>query len=267
MCSHPTLPLYLSGAQDGSVRLWEWNHQQELSTPQPAGKFAKVTRVQFNQLGNKFGVSDADGNVSLWQVALQSSRPFFSVKANSKQCSDFTFLGSSSVIVTAGESLDHRNVCLWDTLLKPRHSRVATFACLETHGASALMFCPLNQLLLAGGRRGEICVLEVRQKRERCRWQAHETAVKCIAVEPGETFFATGSADGDIKVWSLTGNSRLLFFFPGEHARNTLFRNLGMGVSHLYIDANGRLFSCGADGSMKMRQLPDSTGNIVLSYC
>ena len=41
----------LSGGQDGSVNLWEWNHQQELSTPQPPGKFGKVTRVSFNQLG------------------------------------------------------------------------------------------------------------------------------------------------------------------------------------------------------------------------
>lgn len=28
------------------------------------------------------------------------------------------------------------------------------------------------------------------------------------------------------------------------------------GVSQLYIDGSGRLFSCGADGSLKMRQIP-----------
>lgn len=55
-----------------------------------------------------------------------------------------------------------------------------------------------------------------------------------------------------IKVWSLGPVSVLLFSFPGEHSRNTLFRNLGMGVSHLYIDAYGRLFSCGADCSLKV---------------
>lgn len=48
----------------------------------------------------------------------------------------------------------------------------------------------------------------------------------------------------------------LLYSFPGEHSRNTFFRNIGMGVSHLYIDNCGRLFSCGADGSLKMRHLP-----------
>lgn len=36
---------------------------------------------------------------------------------------------------------------------------------------------------------------------------------------------------------------------------------MGMGVSHLYLDASGRLFSCGADGSLKVRQLPDRNDN------
>lgn len=63
----------------------------------------------------------------------------------------------------------------------------------------------------------------------------------------------------------------LLHSFPGEHTKSTLFRNMGMGVSHLYLDASGRLFSCGADGSLKVRQLPDRNdnffdGDIVLSF-
>lgn len=103
-------------------------------------------------------------------------------------------------MVTAGESFDRRNVVLWDTLLKPRKSRVSSFSCLEAHGASAILYCPINQVLLAGGRRGELSVIEVRQKKERVKWQAHETAIKCMALEPGEAYFATGSADGDLKV-------------------------------------------------------------------
>jgi WD40 repeat protein len=77
LCSHPMLPLYLSGSQDGSVILWEWNHHQPISCPRPAGTFAKVTRVGFNQQGNKFGVTDGDGNLSLWQIATTQNKPFF----------------------------------------------------------------------------------------------------------------------------------------------------------------------------------------------
>lgn len=69
----------LTGSQDGSVQMWEWGHIQAVSVPRPPGTFAKVTRVRFSEHGNKFGVADGDGNLSLWQVGLASnaSRPFF----------------------------------------------------------------------------------------------------------------------------------------------------------------------------------------------
>jgi DmX-like protein len=41
MSSHPLMPLYLTGSQDGSVQMWEWGHQQAVCTPRPPGTFAK----------------------------------------------------------------------------------------------------------------------------------------------------------------------------------------------------------------------------------
>lgn len=69
----------LTGSQDGSVQMWEWGHAQPVSVPRSPGTFAKVTRVRFSEHGNKFGVADGDGNLSLWQIGLQAnaSRPFF----------------------------------------------------------------------------------------------------------------------------------------------------------------------------------------------
>ncbi|KAK8770105.1 hypothetical protein V5799_013430 [Amblyomma americanum] len=127
LASHPVLPLYLSGCQDGSVSLWEWGHSQPVSTPRLAGTFAKVTSLLFNQQGNKFGVTDGDGNLSLWQVSMTSTnaKPFFSASCHSKQASDFAFVSSSSLIATAGHSAENRNVCLWDTLLPQRKALVA----------------------------------------------------------------------------------------------------------------------------------------------
>lgn len=71
--------LDLTGGQDGSVQLWEWGHAHPVSTPRPPGTYAKVTRLRFSQHGNKFGVGDSDGNLSLFQVGLSanSTRPFF----------------------------------------------------------------------------------------------------------------------------------------------------------------------------------------------
>lgn len=72
----------MTGSQDGSVQMWEWGHSQAVTVARPSGTFAKVTRVRFSQHGNKFGVADGDGNLSLFQSQVgipqtANSGPFF----------------------------------------------------------------------------------------------------------------------------------------------------------------------------------------------
>ncbi|XP_055931190.1 dmX-like protein 2 isoform X2 [Argiope bruennichi] len=258
LTSHPLMPVYLSGSQDGSVSLWEWNHAQPISSPRQAGTFAKVTKIAFNLQGNKFGVTDGDGIISLWQVGLGSvsNKPYFSTQCHSKQANDFAFLSSSSLIATAGQSTDNRNVCLWDTLLPQGKSLIASFQCHEG-GCSSLVYAPQSHTLISAGKKGDICIFDVRQNKLKQKFQAHESPIKCLALDPAEEFFATGSADGDIKVWGLSVHVKLCTF-NGEHTKSSLFRSINNGVSQMEIDEMGRLFSCGADGSLKFRTLPDN---------
>lgn len=53
----------LTGAQDGSVRMFEWTRPQQLVCFRQAGN-ARVTRLYFNSQGNK---------VSSWGLLLNSS--------------------------------------------------------------------------------------------------------------------------------------------------------------------------------------------------
>uniref|UniRef100_A0A182RIV1 RAVE complex protein Rav1 C-terminal domain-containing protein n=1 Tax=Anopheles funestus TaxID=62324 RepID=A0A182RIV1_ANOFN len=269
MSAHPLMPLYLTGGQDGSVQMWEWGHQQVVCTPRSPGTFAKVTRCRFSQHGNKFGIADGDGNLSLWQVGLasQSNRPFFTYQCHNKGITDFVFLGSCSLVATAGHSSESKNVAIWDTLLPQKKALVAAFTCHD-QGASSLAYAPQHQLLISAGKKGDVSIFDVRQRILRHRFQAHEHPIKCLAIDPNEEQFVTGSADGDIKVmnssfdlyeatvWGLSVHTQL-YSFMGEHARSSFFKHIGQGVTQLQIDQGGRLFSCGADGSMKVRQLPD----------
>ncbi|XP_015840615.1 dmX-like protein 2 isoform X1 [Tribolium castaneum] len=264
--AHPLLPLYLTGGQDGSVQLWEWGHQQPVATPRPAGTYAKVTRVRFSQHGNKFGVADSDGNLSLFQVGLSvnATRPFFTLQCHNKGISDFVFLGSCSLLATAGHSSESKNVCIWDSILPHGKALVVAFTCHD-QGASSLVFAPQHQVLISAGKRGDVCLIDVRSKTIRHKFTAHESAVKCIAIDPHEEYFATGSADGDIKIWGVAVPNVLLSL-PTEHARSSFFKNIGQGVTQLHIDSHARLFSCGADGSMKVRQLPDRETLLVHNH-
>ena len=135
----------------------------------------------------------------------------------------------------------------------------------------------------------QIAVWDLRQQRQVHFFRAHEQAVKCIAIDPNEEFFVTGSITGDIKVhWFFIENMNVVTILPAmqgsheciilteiplqiwsmnsykcyhtfsdEHSRHGIFKNISQGVSQVFVDSHNRLFSCGADGSMKVRQLPD----------
>ncbi|KAJ7426748.1 DmX-like protein 1 [Willisornis vidua] len=230
MASHPTLPYYLTGAQDGSVRMFEWGHAQQIACFRSGGN-SRVTRMRFNYQGNK-----------TWQC-------------HSKTANDFVFISSSSLIATAGLSSDNRNICLWDTLVSPSNSLVHAFICHDS-GATVLAYAPKHQLLISGGRKGFTCVIDLRQKQQQQLLQSHDSPVKAIAVDPTEEYFVTGSAEGNIKVWSLS-TFNLLHTFINEHTRQSLFRNIGTGVMQIETGPANHIFSCGADGTVKMRILPD----------
>uniref|UniRef100_A0A6I8PMC7 Dmx like 2 n=1 Tax=Ornithorhynchus anatinus TaxID=9258 RepID=A0A6I8PMC7_ORNAN len=257
MTSHPMHQYYLTGAQDGSVRMFEWSRPQQLVCFRQAGN-ARVTRVYFNSQGNKCGVADGEGYLSIWQVnqTVSNPKPYMSWQSHSKTTSDFAFITSSSLVATAGHSSDNRNVCLWDTLIAPGNSLIHGFSCHDP-GATVLQYAPRQQLLISGGREGWVCLFDIRQRRALHSFQAHDSAIKALALAPCQEYFTTGSAEGNIKVWRLVGHG-LIHSFKSEHAKQSIFRNVGAGVTQIDIGPGSRVFSCGADGTLKMRVLPSA---------
>ncbi|XP_056428268.1 dmX-like protein 2 isoform X1 [Hyla sarda] len=255
MASHPVHQYYLTGAQDGSVRMFEWSRPQQLICFRQAGN-ARVTRLYFNSQGNKCGVADGEGFLSIWQVnqTVSNPKPYLSWQCHTKTTSDFAFITSSSLVATSGQSNDNRNVCMWDTLISPSNSLVHAFNCHD-NGATVLQYAPKQQLLISGGRKGYICIFDIRQRQLLHTFQAHDSAVKALALDTSEECFVTGSAEGNMKVWKLTGHG-LLHSFKNEHAKQSIFRNIGAGVMQIEVGEKKRIFSCGADGTLKMRMLP-----------
>uniref|UniRef100_A0A671L0G7 DmX-like protein 1 n=1 Tax=Sinocyclocheilus anshuiensis TaxID=1608454 RepID=A0A671L0G7_9TELE len=261
MTSHPTLPYYLTGAQDGSVRMFEWGHSQQITCFRSPGN-SRVTRIHFNYQGNKFGIVDADGALSLWQTSTSGNapKPYLTLQCHNKTANDFVFVGSSSLIATAGLSTDNRNVCLWDTLVTPAYSLVHGFSCHES-GSTVLALASKQQLLLSGGRKGCISVLDLSLKIQRQSFQAHDSAVKALAVDASESCFMSGSAEGNIKKAILNSKNISTFYCfccTLDQINAGFFRNLGTGVMQIETGPANHVFSCGADGTMKLRLLPDA---------
>uniref|UniRef100_A0A183GLM1 WD_REPEATS_REGION domain-containing protein n=1 Tax=Heligmosomoides polygyrus TaxID=6339 RepID=A0A183GLM1_HELPZ len=257
--SHPSAPFYVTGSSDGSVRVWEWGVGQPVYTARVAGQHAKVSKISFSCNGNKFAAVDGDGMLCLWQAthSTEHKKPFFSHRCHNKSASDVRFLGSSSsVLLTAGASSGEFNLALWDTLLPQSRALVHSWVA-HTEGATVAMYIPNQQTIVSGGRHGELCLWDIRQRQLRATVKAfdyHQT-VKTLVTDSAQDLIVAGSSDGDIKIWSADMNPQLMYSLPGEHAAK-MAQSTMQGVQQLYIDQQLRLFSCGADASLKFRTLP-----------
>ncbi|XP_076803738.1 dmX-like protein 1 [Clavelina lepadiformis] len=256
MESHPSLPYYVTGHRDGGIYMWEWGHHQQISQFEPAGQSSKVSNIHFSSLGNKICSADGDGFLTMWQVS-SSQKPFFRHLCHDRGTSDFCFVSSASILATAGISSNHRNVAIWDTLMPRRSILVKDFTVHEQAGASCIKYLAKYNTLLVGGKNGVLSTFD-----NRClhsplhKFSAHDAPIKCLAVEQNERFYVTGSATGDVKIWDSLSH-KLLYASEHEHARSSLFRNFGSGTVQVMVTSE-HLLTCGADGSLKMKLLPDS---------
>ena len=62
---------------------------------------------------------------------------------------DFVFVGSSSLLASAGHSSDGCNLCLWDTLLPQRSAKIQSFAAHDG-GSPCLVYSPKHQVIISG---------------------------------------------------------------------------------------------------------------------
>ncbi|EGC36145.1 hypothetical protein DICPUDRAFT_151429 [Dictyostelium purpureum] len=259
--SHPNSSFYLSGGIDGSVCLWQFGIPEVLTAYQLPQK-PRIVRCKFNQSGTKFGACDMAGNILLWQFAAQEDtlKPFYQLQAHSKQTLDFTFLNSGSLLATAGISNDSkRDICLWDVLLPPSKSLIASYTDQE-NGASSIVYSPKRQTIIVGGKKGSLSLYDIRTHRQLESFKAHQLNTKTLALDPFEEFICSGSSDGNIKVWSLPSMT-CLNTFEDSHKKQTFVRPTGVfkspvstyGVMQVRLE-NNSMFSCGADGRLTRRR-------------
>ena len=124
--------------------------------------------------------------------------------------------------------------------IKKPHLTITPNACsCHEAGAAALLHASQHQLLISAGKKGQVCIWDVRQGRLLHSFKAHEHAVKCLGMDGNETMFATGSIDGDIKIWDLSWH-RIVHSYQGEHARHGLFKNISQGVAQVNIRRQSR---------------------------
>eukprot|EP01122_Echinamoeba_exundans_P017752 TRINITY_DN970_c0_g2_i1.p1 TRINITY_DN970_c0_g2~~TRINITY_DN970_c0_g2_i1.p1 ORF type:complete len:2340 (+),score=198.18 TRINITY_DN970_c0_g2_i1:69-7088(+) len=259
--SHPTFPYYLSGSVDGSVRLWQFNVPQSLATYREKST-TRLTKLHFNWNGTKFAAADQSGNVQLWRFDANedSTRPFVLLPCHTRRSADVVFLNSGSIIASAGESSGNKNVCIWDTLLPPARGEVASFVC-QPDGATAMVYSPRWQLLICGGKQGNLSILDVRQRKIVQELDGHTRAIKDLSIDPSQNWMISGSNEGNVKIWDLS-TLTVVDTWAEAHSRQTFVRNAAVlgagpisthGVMQVKFSRN-HCYTCGSDGRLVQRR-------------
>ncbi|KAI7828679.1 RAVE protein 1 C terminal-domain-containing protein [Gamsiella multidivaricata] len=260
--SHPSFPLYLTGHNPvldyPCVTLWQFGQPKGLNSY--TGTTSKVISVHFDSYGQKFGATDVKGDMHLWRFDsnTEGSKPFLTLNCHDKIARDFAFLGSSSVVATTGTSSDGRNLGIWDTLL-PKEKALTQSYKVHDRGGYSLAFSKRHQLLVSGGRNGEICIFDIRQPKLLHTIQAHEMHVRSLYIDEAGLTLCSGSGEGDMKVWNLETFEQLSSFGNMQARNRFQFQTFdripvkAYGVSQI-VATDDYYYTCGPTGFLRAKR-------------
>ncbi|OWZ14478.1 hypothetical protein PHMEG_00012044 [Phytophthora megakarya] len=285
VASHPFLPLFVSGNHKGRVHLWSYDRLSAIcsfqtkdipypSSPSMLSGWRSVKALEFDSLGQHLGAVDTTGHLFLWKLSELDRSPYYrEMMCHDKGAKGLAFLNSSSSIATVGLSSEKRNVCVWDTLLPTSKALVAATTS-HPAGATSVAFSSTHQLLITGGAGGALNIFDMRQRRVlHTISNAHETPIKTIVLHPSGDCVLSGSASGDVKIWSLPIFREVAFLskvhvkpsFLGDAATNFLgdaasnvainVTNSSWGVTDA-VATKDAFFTSGTDGSVQRLKVP-----------
>jgi len=257
IASHPTKAMYVSGAVEGGrIEIWKFGLKHgPIASETIQDTAQRITRVRFNALGTKVGVTDTGGTLSIFTTDTDRGLMgrLTQISCHSRSTADFDFLNAGSVVATFGSSADRNNLCIFDTLLKGPRMRVHAEMCHDG-GISVAHFSSQQRRIYTGSEKGELGVFDLRMMQMDKTIQAHESTIHSISLSHGRELVFTGSKAGSLKVWDVATLESPVFELKDAHVRHTgamgLFaRDVTMGVQELYqSDFRGVAISCGADG-------------------
>jgi len=220
-------------------------------------KKGAINALNFNSYGNKFAACEST-TVSLWcfQDSNYGSDPFRVIKCHNKKTLNMVFLNKGSVLCVAGKSTSGSNVCICDTLLPDSKVIINEFKVLE-NGASILAYSDTNQILFAGGKRGSIAKIDLRQRTiMEVLPHVHENYCQSLTIDPTQRYLISGGSEGLIKVWDIKEPKMKLLKEFDVHPKTSLPRTpsspgsktLLRGGSYQLDFSGNNLFSCGTGG-------------------
>lgn len=198
-----------SAATDGSIRLWDADSGEQLSTIEHGAH--DIDSLQFSPDGRRLAVLAPGSDLNLWDVA--NKRVAGSIPCRAFGVVQAVFSPDGQRLATAG---DDRLVRIWSV---PTGREIAS---LQGHTAAVqcVAFDKHGNRLASGGMDGSARVWDLSTNKELFTCRGHSIRVSSLAFSPdGRRLITTGGAttDAALKVWDLATRQELLSL-PGAYS-------------------------------------------------
>jgi len=243
--AHPVAPIYVSASQQRCTIL-HFEEEAVQQSLQAADGEASFIRAHFNAAGTRVVGLASDHSTHFWCTDGRGSQAYHTLMPrDDEKLHDVFFLNAGTVVCCYGS----KSISIWDTLTRAPAGPVLSIA---HEGIDCCRFIAKDNTLVIGGKNGELSVFDIRREGIVKAFTAHDLNIKAICVDERRDVMATGSVDGDVKLWDLRSWDLKQSWTDTHHKQ--MFMTHGakpFGVTDIRIGSSGSLYSCGADGTVK----------------
>ena len=231
----------LSGAADGTVKLWDVSMEGIITTFH--GHTASVTSVAFSPDGVLFASTSLDNTIKLWNVSTEENN--VTLSGHTDGVTSVAFSPNGTTLATGSND---KTVKLWNV---ETHENIATLE-TDARNIQSLTFSPDGSLLayasqsdavelwnvetqtyigrfarywnhtsvafspdgtlLTSSSQDDVCLWDLETKEYIGILKGHTETVTSVAFSPDGTLIASGSGDDTIKLWDVASHQNIATF-------------------------------------------------------
>jgi WD40 repeat protein len=237
----------VTGATDGTVRLWDLASGRELVTLK--GDDNRIQRVEISLDGTRLVTVSGTEQVTIFRIWDVTAQRQVAMLQEGKEGERLGFLTAitpdRSRVITAGKG---DTVYVWD--METGRELLA----INVRGSVyAVALTPDGKHFVTGGRSNLATLRDLVSGRELMEFRGHTSAVSSLAVTPDGRRLISGSSDGVVRVWDVTSGRELLIM-KGHTGLYPLVDNIwvtsdgGRAITQSW-DGTTRIWDLAAKGS------------------